>query len=78
MQGQCKNTKKSAKTCLSQITPKQKKMLQIEELERKNNGSGQAMTPRSRSNGFPSLREKFVWWGLLDLLFQTPKKMQES
>jgi hypothetical protein len=53
-------------------------MLQIEELERKNNGSGQAMTPRSRSNGFPSLREKFVWWGLLDLLFQTPKKMQES
>jgi hypothetical protein len=28
----------------------------MEELERKNKGGGQPMTPRTRSNGFPSLR----------------------
>jgi hypothetical protein len=33
----------------------------MEELERKNNGGGQAMTPRSRSNGFPSLRRGIDW-----------------
>jgi hypothetical protein len=36
----------------------------IEELERKNNGGGQPMTPRSRSNGFPSLRGGIGWWRL--------------
>ena len=30
-------------------------------LERKNNGESQPMTPRSRSNRFPSLREGFDW-----------------
>jgi len=34
------------------------------ELERKNNGGGQPMTPRSRSKGFPSLRGGIDWWGL--------------
>jgi hypothetical protein len=28
----------------------------MKELERKNNGGGQLMTPKSRSKGFPSLR----------------------
>jgi hypothetical protein len=34
----------------------------MEELERKNKGGGQPMTPRSRSNGFPSLRGGIDWW----------------
>jgi hypothetical protein len=33
----------------------------MEELERKNNGGVQPMTPRSRSNGFPSLRGGINW-----------------
>jgi hypothetical protein len=32
------------------------------ELERKNNGESQQMTPRSRSNRFPSLRGEIDWW----------------
>jgi hypothetical protein len=36
----------------------------MEELERKNNGGGQPMTPRSRSNRFPSLRGGIDWWRL--------------
>ena len=35
-----------------------------EELEMKNNGGGQPMTPRSRSQEFPSLRGGIDWWGL--------------
>jgi hypothetical protein len=34
------------------------------ELERKNKGGNQQMTPRSRSKGFPSLRGEMDWWGL--------------
>jgi hypothetical protein len=33
-------------------------------LERKNNGQNQQMTPRSRSEEFPSLREGMSWWRL--------------
>jgi hypothetical protein len=33
----------------------------MEELERKNNGDDQPITPRSRSNGFPSLRGGIDW-----------------
>jgi hypothetical protein len=33
-------------------------------LERKNNGGGQLMTPRSRSQRFPSLRGGMSWWTL--------------
>jgi hypothetical protein len=36
----------------------------MEELERKNNGGGQPMTPRFRFNGFPSLRGEIDWWRL--------------
>jgi hypothetical protein len=36
----------------------------MEELERKSNGGGQPMTPRSRFNGFPSLRGGIDWWKL--------------
>jgi hypothetical protein len=36
----------------------------MEELERKNKGGGQPMTPRSRSNGFPSLIGGIDWWRL--------------
>jgi hypothetical protein len=36
----------------------------MEELERKNNGGGQPMTPRSRFNRFPSLRGGINWWRL--------------
>jgi hypothetical protein len=32
-----------------------------EELERKNKGGYQQLTPRSISNGFPSLREGIDW-----------------
>jgi hypothetical protein len=34
----------------------------IEDLEKKNKSGGQQMTPRSRSNGFPSLRGGIDWW----------------
>jgi hypothetical protein len=34
----------------------------MEELERKNKGGGQPMTPRFRSNRFPSLRGGIDWW----------------
>jgi len=34
----------------------------MEELERKNNGGEQLMTPRSRSQEFPSLRGGIDWW----------------
>jgi hypothetical protein len=36
----------------------------MEELERKNKGGGQPMTPRSRFKGFPSLRGGKIWWRL--------------
>jgi hypothetical protein len=35
-----------------------------EELERKNNGGGQPMTSRYRSQGFLSLRGGMDWWKL--------------
>jgi hypothetical protein len=35
-----------------------------EELQRKNKGGDQQLTPRSRSHGFPSLREGIDWWKL--------------
>jgi hypothetical protein len=34
----------------------------MEETERKNNGENQPMTPRSRSQGFLSLRGEIGWW----------------
>jgi hypothetical protein len=58
---QSKNTSESAQILLSKLT---KATNAMEELERKNNGGGQLMTPRSRSNGFPSLRGGIDWWGL--------------
>jgi hypothetical protein len=47
----------------------------MEKLERKNDGGGQPITPRSRSQEFPSLsRNGLVDVVLLDLLFQSPHK----
>jgi hypothetical protein len=45
-------------------------------LERKNNSGGQLMTPRSRSQRFPSLRGGMTWGKIIDLdfLFQSPQK----
>jgi hypothetical protein len=60
----CKDAKqehkgKCSNPSLSRLT---KATNAMEELERKNNGEGQPMTPRSRSNGFPSLRGGIDWW----------------
>jgi hypothetical protein len=55
------HTGKCSNPSLSRLT---KATNAMEELERKNNGGGQPITPRSRSNGFPSLRGGINWWRL--------------
>jgi hypothetical protein len=62
----CKDAKqehkgKCSNPSLSRLT---KATNAIEELERKNNGGGKPMTPRSRYNGFPSLSGGIDWWRL--------------
>jgi hypothetical protein len=57
---QTKNTKKHAKILLSSSLSNPTKATNArEELKRKKNGGD-----RSRSNGFPSLREEIYWWRL--------------
>jgi hypothetical protein len=64
----CKDAKqehkrKCSNPSLSKLT---KATNAMEELKRKNNGGGQPMTLRSRSNGFPSLKEELIG-GVVDL-----------
>jgi hypothetical protein len=60
----CKDAKQEHKgKCSNPSLPNPTKATNaIEELERKNKGGGQPMTPRSRSNGFPPLRGGIDCW----------------
>ena len=59
----CKNAKQEHKRCSNPSHSNPTKATNAREgLERKNNGGNQQMNPRSRSNGFPSLRGGMDWW----------------
>ena len=58
----CKNAKQEHQGCSNPpLSNPTKTTSAREELGRKNNGENQQMTPRSRSNGFPSLRGGIDW-----------------